>query len=117
MGGNIAIANILRTEGTEYLFCFPANALIEPAAVAGIKPVMSRTERTTVNMADGYTRVTNGRRAGVVVTQSGSGIENAFAGIAHAFAESQRFWFCPVAPSGADWVSRRTSTRWKHTGE
>ena len=49
---------------------------------------MSRTERTTVNMADGYTRVTNGHRTGVVVTQSGPGIENAFGGIAHAYAES-----------------------------
>ena len=88
MQGNTAIANVLKLEGTEYLFCYPANALIEAAAIAGIKPIMSRTERTTVNMADGYTRVTNGRRTGVVVTQSGPGIENAFGGIAHAYAES-----------------------------
>ena len=88
MQGNTAIANVLRLEGTEYLFCYPANALIEAAAIAGIKPIMSRTERTTVNMADGYTRMTNGHRTGVVVTQSGPGIENAFGGIAHAFAES-----------------------------
>ena len=67
--GNTAIANILKMEGTEYLFCFPDNALIEAAAVAGIKPIMSRTERTTVNMADGYTRVTNGHRTGVVIQQ------------------------------------------------
>ena len=88
MDGNTAIANILKMENTEYLFCFPANALIEACAIAGIQPIMSRTERTTVNMADGYTRVTNGRRTGVVVTQSGPGIENAFGGIAHAYAES-----------------------------
>jgi acetolactate synthase-1/2/3 large subunit len=88
MQGNTAIANVLRIEGTEYLFCYPANALIEAAAIAGIKPIMSRTERTTVNMADGYTRMTNGHRTGVVVTQSGPGIENAFGGIAHAYAES-----------------------------
>ena len=88
MQGNTAIANILKMEGTEYLFCYPANALIEAAAIAGIKPIMSRTERTTVNMADGYTRVTNGHRTGVVVTQSGPGIENAFGGIAQAYAES-----------------------------
>ena len=88
MQGSTAIANILKMEGTEYLFCIPANTLIEDAAVAGIKPIMSRTERTTVNMADGYTRVTNGHRTGVVATQSGPGIENAFAGIAHAYAES-----------------------------
>ena len=88
MQGNTAIANVLRMEGAEYLFCYPANTLIEACAIAGIQPIMSRTERTTVNMADGYTRVTNGRRTGVVVTQSGPGIENAFAGIAHAYAES-----------------------------
>ena len=88
MQGNTAIANVLKLEGTEYLFCYPANALIEAAAIAGIKPIMSRTERTTVNMADGYTRMTNGHRTGVVVTQSGPGIENAFGGIAHAYAES-----------------------------
>ena len=88
MDGNTAIANILQMENTEYLFCYPANALIEACAVAGIQPIMSRTERTTVNMADGYTRVTNGRRTGVVVTQSGPGIENAFGGIAQAYAES-----------------------------
>ena len=88
MNGDTALANILRMEGTEYLFCYPANTLIEAAAIAGIKPIMSRTERTTVNMADGYTRVLNGRRTGVVVTQAGPGTENAFGGIAHAYAES-----------------------------
>ena len=88
MQGNTAIANILKMEGAEYLFCYPANALIEACAIAGIQPIMSRTERTTVNMADGYTRVTNGRRTGVVVTQAGPGIENAFGGVAHAYAES-----------------------------
>ena len=95
MQGNTAIANILKMEGTEYLFCFPANALIESAAIAGIKPIMSRTERTTVNMDDGYTRVTNGHRTGVVVTQSGPGIENAFGGIAHAYAESTPILIIP----------------------
>ena len=32
--------------------------------------------------------VTNGRRTGVVVTQAGPGIENAFGGVAHAYSES-----------------------------
>ena len=95
MQGNTAIANILKMENTDYLFCFPANTLIEAAAIAGIEPIMSRTERTTVNMADGYTRVTNGRKTGVVVTQSGPGIENAFAGIAHAYAESTPILILP----------------------
>ena len=60
---------------------------------------MSRTERTTVNMADGFTRVSNGRRTGVVVTQSGPGIENAYGGVAHAFAESIPILVVPGGPS------------------
>ncbi len=88
MKGNTAIANILKLENTDYLFCYPANLLIEEAAKADIEPIMSRTERTTVNMADGYSRINNGRRLGVVVTQAGPGAENAVGGIAHAYAES-----------------------------
>ncbi len=88
MNGDAAISNILKLEGTEYLFCYPANTLIEAAAIADIEPIMSRTERTTINMADGYSRATNGRKVGVAVTQSGPGVENAFSGIAQAYAES-----------------------------
>ena len=66
MRGNDAIAAILKAEGTEYLFCYPDNQLINACAAAGIRPIMSRTERTTVNMADGYTRMLNGRTNGVV---------------------------------------------------
>ena len=88
MRGNTVLAKLLKIEGTKYLFCYPANTLIEAAAIEGIEPIMSRTERTTVNMADGYSRVTNGNSIGVVVTQSGPGIENAFGGVAQAYAES-----------------------------
>ncbi len=99
MRGNTALANVLRIEGAEYLFCYPANPLIEAAAIAGIRPIMSRTERTTVNMADGYARVSNGRRPAVVVTQSGPGIENAYGGVAHAYAESTPILVLPGGPA------------------
>ena len=59
-----AVAEILRREGTEYLFCFPTTPLIEACAVAGIRPIVTRVERTLVNMADGYTRVHRGLRNG-----------------------------------------------------
>ena len=88
MNGNGLIARILKREGTEYLFCFPANALIDACAAAGIRPIMSRTERTLVNMADGYTRVLNGRRIGVCTVQYGPGAENAFGGVAQAASDS-----------------------------
>ncbi len=88
MKGKAAVVNILKQEGTEFMFCFPHNHLIDAAACVGIRPIMTRTERTLVNMADGYTRVLNGRRTGVCAVQHGPGAENAFAGVAQAFSDS-----------------------------
>ncbi len=88
MKGVTAIANVLKMEGVEYLFCFPSNPIIEAAAVAGIRPILARTERGAVNMADGYSRMAGGGKVGVVATQYGPGIENAFGGVAHAYADS-----------------------------
>ena len=39
-------------------------------------------------MADGYTRISRGRKNGVFAAQAGPGIENAFPGIAQAYAEN-----------------------------
>ena len=83
-----AVAQILKTEGVENLFCFPANSLIDACAKVGIRPVMARTERTLINMADGFSRITNGDRLGVACVQSGPGSENAFGGVAQAFSDS-----------------------------
>jgi acetolactate synthase-1/2/3 large subunit len=83
-----AIAHILRHEGIEFLFCFPAHGLIDACASQGIRPIVARTERTLVNMADGYTRVHDARRFGVCAVQAGPGAENAFAGIAQAASDS-----------------------------
>jgi len=88
MLGKTAIANILKQENTEFVFCFPNNAIIDAAAAAGIRPIISRMERGAVIMADGYTRINNGRKNGVCLVQAGPGIENAFPGVAQAFADS-----------------------------
>ena len=88
MRANEAVAKILKLEGVEYLFCFPANDLIEACAKVDIRPIMTRTERTLINMAHGYSLVSNGKRIGVGCVQGGPGSENAFAGVAHAFADS-----------------------------
>lgn len=90
-----AIAGILKAEETEYLFCFPVNPLIDECARQGIRPIVARTERTLVNMADGYSRATNGRRLGVATVQHGPGAENAFAGVAQAFADGSPLLFFP----------------------
>ena len=83
-----AIAEILKREGVEYLCCYPRNGLIEPAAEAGIKPILVRQERTGVHMADAVGRVSCGDKVGVFAMQQGPGTENAFGGVAQAYAES-----------------------------
>jgi acetolactate synthase-1/2/3 large subunit len=88
MNGHEAIAAVLKREGVEYLFCFPHNPLIDAVAKVGIRPILGRTERTIINMADGYSRVSRGEKIGVVAVQYGPGAENAFGGIAQAFADS-----------------------------
>ena len=88
MEGKTAIANILKQEGVEFVFCFPNNALIDAVAAAGIRPIISRMERGAVNMADAYSRINNGNKTGVVIVQAGPGIENAFPGVAQAYADS-----------------------------
>ena len=88
MQGNNVIAKILKAEGIEFLACFPANTLIDQAAREGIRPIISRQERTGVNIADGFSRVKNGRTIGVFAMQQGPGAENAYGGVAQAFADS-----------------------------
>ena len=88
MDGKTAIANILKQEGVEFAFCFPNNPLIDAIAAAGIRPVIARMERGAVNMADAYTRINNGHKNGVCIVQAGPGIENAFPGVAQAFADN-----------------------------
>ena len=88
MKGDTAIAKILKAEGVEWLSCFPAQSLIDEAAKEGIRPILPRQERTGVNMADGFSRVKNGKTVGVFTMQTGPGAENAFGGVAQAYADS-----------------------------
>jgi len=90
------IAEILKREGISTLFCFPTTPIIEAAAAVGIKPVICRQERVGVHMADGFSRVSNGRPPGVFAMQYGPGAENAFAGVATAFSDSSPVVFLPL---------------------
>ena len=88
MKGKTAIAKILKMEGVEFISGFPYNEVFESAAEEGIRCIAARTERVAVDIADGFTRVSNCKRIGVCAMQSGPGIENAFSGVAQAFGES-----------------------------
>ena len=100
-----AIAHILKKEGIEYLSAFPTTPVIESAADIGIRPIICRQERVGVGIADGYSRVTNGKPPGVFAMQYGPGAENAYAGVATAFSDAVPMLLLPLGhPSGRDGV-------------
>ena len=123
MKGKAAIAEILRMEGIEFITCFPYNTIIDAVAEEGIRTILARTERVAVGIADGFTRASNGQRTGVCIMQCGPGSENAFAGVAHAFADSVPILALPggyerrmlVAPQFSALQNYREITKWVDT--
>jgi acetolactate synthase I/II/III large subunit len=83
-----AIAEILKREGVETIIGYPVNHVLEYAAIADIRPIIVRQERTGIHMADAMSRLSSGRKPGVFVMQMGPGTENSYGAIAQAYAES-----------------------------
>jgi acetolactate synthase-1/2/3 large subunit len=92
-----AIAQVLKTEGVEFLIGYPVNPIIEGAAEADIRTIMVRQERIGLHMCDAIGKLSSGDKIGVFVMQHGPGTENAFGGVAQSFGDS-----CPVVviPAG-----------------
>lgn len=82
------VAQILKQEGAEWMSCYPSNPLIEAVAKEGIRPVAFRHERGAVMAADGYSRLSDRKRFGIVAVQSQAGAENAVGGLAQANADN-----------------------------
>ena len=101
MNGDQLMAKLLKKEGIEWISCFPAQSLIDACSSEGIRPVMCRQERAGVNMADAYSRINNGNKIGVFTMQSGPGAENAFGGVAQAFADNVPMLIIPGGASEA----------------
>ena len=91
-----AISEILKKEGIKYLSAFPTTSVIEAAAESGIKPIICRQERVGVGIADGYSRITGGNPPGVFAMQYGPGAENAYPGVATAYADAVPMLFLPL---------------------
>ena len=68
--------------------CYPSNPLIEAVAKEGIRPIAFRHERGAVMAADGFSRVSDRQRFGVVAVQSQAGAENSMGGLAQANADN-----------------------------
>jgi acetolactate synthase-1/2/3 large subunit len=99
MNTHQAIARILKTEGVEWIACFPSNNLIEAVAKEGIRPIMFRQERGALMAADGYSRMNHRKKFGVVITQGGPGSENSMGGLAQAFGDNVPILYLPGGPS------------------
>ncbi len=91
------IIEILQQEGVEYLMGFPNNRLFNSAASHGMRPIIARTERVAINMADAYTRMHNGRKIGVVAVQDGPGVEASFPAVAQAYGDNTPILMLPGA--------------------
>ena len=102
MKGSELVAEILKREGTRHLIGFPHSELFDSAAALGIPPLITRTERVAVNIAEGYSRMTDGREPAVVTVQYGPGAENAFGAVAQAYSDRAPVLFLPTAyPRGS----------------
>ena len=93
------VAAALQREGVKFITGFPFNQIFDSAAELGIRPIMARTERVAINIADGFSRMSAGRAFGVTGVQYGPGAEAAFGAIAQAFSDSVPIL---VLPGGYD---------------
>ena len=90
-----AVAGILKSEGVDWVGCFPNNQLIEAVAKEGIRTIMFRQERGALMAADGFSRLNNRKKFGVVITQGGPGSENSMGGLAQAYADNIPILYLP----------------------
>lgn len=124
MKAKTALAHILRAEGVTCFTCYPDNAIIDAMAALDVRPVLARTERVAVNIADGFTRIKNGRQIGVCAVQYAGGIENAYAGVAQAYGDGTPILMLPsgyerseqgVPPNFSAVCAYRPVTKWAET--
>jgi acetolactate synthase-1/2/3 large subunit len=112
MTGAQVVAAILKHEGVKHIIGFPNSELFDASAELDIPPVITRTQRVAVNMAEGYARTTAGRDLAVVTVQYGPGVESSFGGIAQAYNDRAPILFLPTGyPRGSEAVAPNFEAR------
>ena len=112
MRGAQIVAAILKQEGVKQIIGFPNSELFDAAAELDIPPVIPRTQRVAINIAEGYARVTAGRELAVVTVQYGPGAESSFGGIAQAYNDRSPILFLPTGyPRGHEAVAPNFEAR------
>jgi acetolactate synthase-1/2/3 large subunit len=85
------VARILKAEGVPWVSCYPTNHVNNALGEEGVRILMMGEERFAVAVADGYSRVTCGKRIGVCTVMSNlnaAGIQMAYGAIAQAWEDS-----------------------------
>ena len=112
MTGAQIVASILKQQGMKHIIGFPSSGLFDAAAELDVPPVIARTPRVAVNIAEGYARTTPGDDLTVVTVQYGPGAESAFAGIAQAWNDRAPVLFLPTGyPRGSEAVAPNFEAR------
>jgi thiamine pyrophosphate-dependent acetolactate synthase large subunit-like protein len=112
MNGAQVVASILKQEGVKQIIGFPNSELFDAGAELDIPPVITRTQRVAVNIAEGFARTTAGSELAVVTVQYGPGVESSFGGIAQAFNDRAPILFLPTGyPRGSEAVSPNFEAR------
>jgi len=84
-------ARILKSEGTPWVSCYPTSPVNNALGEEGMPILMMGEERFAVAVADGFSRVTNGKQIGVCTVMAGlnaAGIQMAFGAVAQAWEDS-----------------------------
>jgi thiamine pyrophosphate-dependent acetolactate synthase large subunit-like protein len=102
MNGADLIADILKKEGVEYIPAFPHSDIIDSGAKIGIVPLIVRQERHALHIADGYARMTGGRKICCTTVQYGPGSENAIGAIAQCYGDNVPVLHMPGGYARAD---------------
>ena len=84
------VARILKTEGVPWVSTFPVCNVNNALGEEGVPMVMMRDERYAAALADGFSRVTGGKRIGVCTVMGGlnpAGLQMAYGAIAQAYED------------------------------
>jgi len=97
--GGRAVAKILKMEGTDFVAHYPFVPMTGDILDEGIRVIVTRHERTSLAIADAYTRCSMGRKNGVAMCQIGQGAENILGGLAQAYDDLSPMLVIPCGHS------------------
>src|SRR5437899_12539065 len=84
------VARTLKAEGIPWVSCYPTNHVNNALGEEGVPILMMGEERFAVAVADGFSRVTSGKRSGVCTVMANlnaAGIQMAYGAIGRSWAD------------------------------